>query len=64
MSKRLMYNLAYAIILLVVILLFVLIPSLSDGMQMFLGTIAIILTSIFTYSNREVLRKRRQKDHS
>lgn len=62
--KRTTYNIIYAIVLLLIVLVFVLFPNLSDGMQMSLGAIAIILTSIFTYSNREILRKRRSKDRS
>jgi hypothetical protein len=34
----------------------------ADGIQMFLGAFAIVLTSIFTYSNRAVLRRRHPSD--
>lgn len=50
--------------LILIITLFLVFPNLSDGVQMLLGAAAIILTSIFTYSNREILRKRHNRDDS
>jgi hypothetical protein len=62
--KRKLYNIIYAACLVIITGLFLLFPDLSDGVQMLLGTAAILLTSIFTYSNREVLRKRHNNKHS
>lgn len=64
MTPRKRYNIIYAIAMIVIIVLF-LVPINNDMVDMLLGMFAIVLTSIFTYSNRhEISRKRRQKDRS
>lgn len=58
--KRKHYNIVYAISMISIIVVFLAIPQMKDIFQMILGAIAITLTSIFTYSNRhEVSRKKR-----
>ncbi|GEM_PF-2486010 len=61
--QRKYYNIIYAAALVIILTLLIAIPNLNDFWQMLLGGIAIILTSIFTYSKRhDIFRKRRQKD--
>ena len=60
MNKR-MYNILYAVSMVVIIVLLLVVKG--DAYQMFFGALAIILTSIFSYSNRDAIsRKRRPKD--
>jgi len=57
--KRKHYNIIYFITMISIIVAFISLPEMKDLFQMILGALAIILTSIFTYSNRhEVQRKR------
>lgn len=62
--QRKYYYIIYAATLVIILTLLIAIPDLNDFWQMVLGGLAIVLTSIFTYSNRhDILRKRRQKDN-
>lgn len=64
MSPRKRYNIVYAILMAIIIVLF-LVPLQNDMVDMLLGIFAVILTSVFTYTNRhDIPRKRRQEDHS
>jgi len=47
------YNISYAIILLSIVIFFIFFQEINDMTIMLLAAFAIILTSIFTYSNRK-----------
>ena len=62
MKHRKVYNLVYAITM-VLILGFFLLPFQNDMVDMLLGILAIILTSIFTYTNRHDFPRKRRSDN-
>lgn len=47
------YNIVYAIIIVSIIIYFVVMNDYNDMIEMLLAAVAIILTSVFTYSNRK-----------
>jgi 1,4-dihydroxy-2-naphthoate octaprenyltransferase len=59
--KNYMYKLLYLITIIVIILLLVLVNNMNEMVQMILGAIAIILTSMFTYSIKDDIPYRRNK---
>lgn len=57
------YNLLHLLVVLVAVLAIIIFPDMNDMLQMILGAIAIIFTSIFSYSIKDDLPyKRSSKD--
>lgn len=56
-----MYKLLYLVSIIVIITLLVLINNMNEMVQMILGAVAIILTSMFTYSIKDDIPYRRNK---
>lgn len=52
MSKRGIYNIIYAIVMVLIVLVIIIFNDLDDVITFILASVAFILTSIFTYSNR------------
>lgn len=52
MSKKGIYNIIYAVVMIATILVIIFIKDLDDTITFILASVAFILTSIFTYSNR------------
>ncbi len=50
--KKNKFNIIYLIVMILIISLFIFFKNLDDTLQFIFGALAIILTSIFTYSNR------------
>ena len=59
--KNHVLKLVYLITIIVIILLLVLVNDMNEMMQMILGALAIILTSMFTYSIKDEIPYRRNK---
>lgn len=61
--KNHMYKLIYMVAIIVIITLLVLVNNMNEMIQMILGAVAIILTSMFTYSIKdEIPYRRNNKD--
>lgn len=60
--SKLALNILYVVTMVVIVVLFVVIKEMSEVYQMFLGATAIILTSIFSYSNRYAILRRRDQE--
>ncbi len=52
MNKKTIFNIVYVTILVMVLIVLLVFPNLDDTLTLILASIAIVLTSIFTYSNR------------
>ncbi|WP_158497952.1 hypothetical protein [Candidatus Izimaplasma sp. HR1] len=52
MKKKGIYNIIYAVVMVFLVAILVILPDLDDTLTLILASLAIILTSIFTYSNR------------
>ena len=52
MNKKSIYNIVYAFTLIFILIVLLVFPNLDDTLTLIIASIAIILTSIFTYSNR------------
>jgi len=52
MNKKTTYNIVYTFTLILIIIVLLVFPDLDDTLTLIIASTAIILTSIFTYSNR------------
>jgi|LGVE01.1.fsa_nt_gb L-asparagine transporter-like permease len=52
MNKKRIYNIVYVLTLFVIIIVLLIFQNLDDTLTLIIASTAIILTSIFTYSNR------------
>ena len=56
-----MYKLIYFITIITIIVLLIFVNNMNEMLQMILGAIAFILTSMFTYSIKDEIPYRRNK---
>ena len=52
MNKKSIFNIIYGFTLVVTLIILLFFPDLDDTITLIIASVAIILTSIFTYSNR------------
>jgi len=55
--KQKHYNIIYAVVMILIVLTFIIFNNLDDTIQIILGSLAIILTAIFTSSNNRSRKK-------